>query len=269
MDQFEPVDQESKSDPNSVVDVSESGLDDDPTHRIGHLEIARKKPISVKPTATVEQAMMIMMHHGFSQIPIMPSSTKVKGMFNWRSLAQRLAFGNRPVTVTDAMETAIIVSAKRSLFEAAKLIFENDYVLIQDEGGAICGILTSSDLSMTFSERSEPFLRLEQIEKHIRNRVRGKLTDEDVRLSLKVSKHEKVDVRSLTFGEYVRILKSPDNWKKLGLPIDREMFVKELDDIRLIRNRAMHFDPNGISASDLKKLRDFAHLMRQIQKATD
>ena len=167
------------------------------------------------------------------------------------------------------METAIVISAKRSLFEAARLIYETDYVLIEDEVGSICGILTSSDLSLTFSDRSEPFLRLEQIEKHIRNRVKKRLSSDDIKASLKRQFKSDSDVSDLTFGDYVQILRRPENWKKLGWCLKQEIFVKELDEIRLIRNRVMHFDSNGISSADLKKLQGFETFMREIQKATD
>jgi CBS domain-containing protein len=243
--------------------------DVDPTHRVGHLEIARKRPVSVKATDTIEQAVTMMMRHEFSQLPVMRSSTKVTGMFSWRSLAKRLAFGKHPTTVAEAMETAIVISAKRSLFEAARLIYETDYVLIEDEAGSICGILTSSDLSLTFSERSEPFLRLEQIEKHVRNRVKRRLSPEEIRVSLKRQFKPESDISDLTFGDYVQILRRPENWKKLGWCLKQEIFVKELDEIRVIRNRVMHFDSNGISPADLRKLQEFATFMREIQKATD
>jgi CBS domain-containing protein len=143
----------------------------DPMHRIGHLDVARKKPLSAKPTTSIAEAITLMMRHEFSQLPVMISTRKVKGIFSWRSLAQKIAFQKEPTKVEDAMEEAVIIDSNCSLFEAAKLVADADCVLITDPDGTICGILTSYDLSVTFAERSEPFLLLEQIEKHVRNHL--------------------------------------------------------------------------------------------------
>lgn len=46
------------------------------------------------------------------------------------------------------------------------------------------------------------------------------------------------------------------------LRIDRKMFVRDLEDIRRIRNEEMQFDPDGISENDLFKLRTFVEFLR-------
>lgn len=73
------------------------------------------------------------------------------------------------------------------------------------------------------------------------------------------------DASGLSFGDYVRILEKPELWKKINLPFDQAMFVKQLDEIRNVRNQLMHFNPNGIAAEDLQKLREFARWLQKIQ----
>ena len=179
-----------------------------------------------------------------------------------------MAFAKNPVCVQDAMEEAAVIDSTRSLFEAARLVAESDCVLIKDPDGTISGILTSYDLSVSFAERSEPFLLLEQIEKHIRNHMDGKISlseMREVRDSLDVGK--KISGAStLSFGDYVRILQKPECWKKIGLPLDQKVFIKKLDEVRDIRNKVMHFNPNGLAPEDFSKLREFAGLLRQIQE---
>ena len=50
------------------------------------------------------------------------------------------------------------------------------------------------------------------------------------------------------------------------MSIDRKEFVKHLDEVRRIRNDVMHFNPDGLSEEQTKKLRDiakfFEHLVR-------
>ena len=240
----------------------------DPTHRVGQLNSARKKPVSVKPTASISEAITLMMTHNFSQLPVMSSTRTVKGIDSWRSLSQKKSFAKKLVCVQDATEEAVVIDSTRSLFEAARLVAESDCVLIKDSDNTISGILTSYDLSVSFAERSEPFLLLEQIEKHVRNHMDGKVSlseMREVRDSLAAAK--KVSGAStLSFGDYVRILQKPESWKKIGLPLDQKLFIKKLDEVRDTRNKVMHFNPNGLGPEDMGKLREFAGLLRQIQE---
>ena len=146
----------------------------DPTHRVGHLKLAKKKPVCVRPTATIPEAITLMMMHDFSQLPVMIGERTVKGIFSWKSLGQKLALKQKCNYVKEAMEEAVIINVNRSLFDAARLVAESDCILIRDDQEVISGILTSYDLSVNFAERSEPFLLLEQIEKHVRRYVENK-----------------------------------------------------------------------------------------------
>jgi hypothetical protein len=69
----------------------------------------------------------------------------------------------------------------------------------------------------------------------------------------------------LTFGEYIRLLENDARWQKVHIAVDRVTFCKQLDDVRLIRNDVMHFDPDGIPPSDLDKLRHCAHFLQRLQ----
>ena len=75
---------------------------------------------------------------------------------------------------------------------------------------------------------------------------------------------EVTSLSDLTFGEYLRLIENGENWGKLAMPLDRPEFVKKLDDVRVIRNNVMHFDPDGIDDSDIDTLRKFARFMQRI-----
>jgi hypothetical protein len=59
-----------------------------------------------------------------------------------------------------------------------------------------------------------------------------------------------------------RPLEKPDRWKKLGWPLDRATFIKRLDDLRLIRNNVMHFNPEPLDPQAVVKLRHMLKLLR-------
>jgi predicted transcriptional regulator len=240
----------------------------DSTHRIGRLAVANRPPVSIVPDATIKQAVTLMLKDDFSQLPVMTSEREVKGLFGWKSLGSRVSQGQVCNVVRDAMDEHCEVSADASLFRAIALIQEHDCILVRDAAKKITGIMTPYDISVTFGQLAEPFLVLSEIENHIRNLIRGKFTvDELASARDPGDPNRKVnDVEDLTFGEYMRLLESPERWAKLRLQIDRNIFIKDVDEVRRIRNDVMHFDPEGTDESDIAKLRKFAAFLQRLEK---
>src|SRR6516164_3223002 len=58
----------------------------DPTFRISKLAAANRKPTSIDPNETVEQAITLMLASDFSQLPVMTSVRDVKGIISWSSI---------------------------------------------------------------------------------------------------------------------------------------------------------------------------------------
>ncbi len=148
-------------------------------------------------------------------------------------------------------------------------IIANQYVLIRNKENIICGIVTTSDISQQFRQLGEPFLLIGEIENYVRIMLLDKYTIDEIRAvcesSVQESRIERIS--DLTLGEYIRLIENPTNWEKLSLPVDREVFINKLDDIRQIRNDVMHFDPDGISEQELEKLRDLVRLMQNLARA--
>jgi hypothetical protein len=182
-----------------------------------------------------------------------------------------LAAGDKEETVTRFMVPHHELSADISLFAAIGRIVEHDYVLIRDHQKKITGIVTTSDLSLQFHQLGEPFLLLGEIENHIRRLVGGKFTQEELTANRDPADagREVSSVSDLTFGEYVWLLQNPGNWERLDIFIDRGVFIGQLDKIRLIRNDVMHFDPDGLSPSDLETLRSFVLFLQRLKELTD
>ena len=72
-------------------------------------------------------------------------------------------------------------------------------------------------------------------------------------------------IADLTFGEYLRLLQNPDIWAKVALAIDRKIFCDSLEEIRLIRNNIMHFDPDGLDDESKESLRNFVRLLQTLR----
>ena len=244
-----------------------TGATNDPTYRIGQLESANRKPLRIEPDCSIAKAITLMLANDYSQLPVMTSDREVKGMISWETLGSRLALECSGALVRECMEPAHKVSVDESLFGAIPQIVKFQSVLVRAQDQTIVGIITTSDLSVQFGQRSEPFLLLEEIENHIRSLIDGRFSADEL-AAVRDESDAARDVRTvadLTFGEYIRLLENPDNWEKVGLKLDRVVFTKELHKIRRIRNDVMHFDPDGLSEDDQETLRRFVNFLQKLQ----
>jgi hypothetical protein len=154
------------------------------------------------------------------------------------------------------------------LFDAIPTIVEYGYVLVRDERDRrITGIVTASDLSLQFQILAEPFLLLREIELHVRQILGGKLSNADFDLleaAAPAKQHKPQNIGDLTFGQYVRLFQHPEIWSKLDLRIDCGTLTALLEEVRLIRNDVMHFDPDPMTTDELGTLKRAVRFMQSL-----
>ncbi|NIF20598.1 CBS domain-containing protein [Candidatus Pantoea multigeneris] len=245
-----------------------SGAVSEPAFRVSRLEASDVTLVTVKPDATLTEAITLMLRHDYSQLPVMTSERDVKGVISWESIAPVLALTkSESAVVRNYMKPHREINASDSIFTALPRIIEYSYVLVRSPDQRISGIITTTDLSSQFKQLSEPFLLLSEIENHIRKLIDGKFTKDELVSIVNPSDSGRVidSVADLTFGEYIRLFENPDLWKKTELQIDKKTFIKELDKVRIIRNDVMHFDPDGISEENHELLHNFVRFIHTIQ----
>jgi CBS domain-containing protein len=240
----------------------------DPTYRIGKLPAANKQLTVVKPSASLVEAITLMLQFDFSQLPVMTNDRDVRGAITWQSIGSRVGLGNVPTTIADAVEPAAEVRSDDSLFETLSTIERFGYVLIRGQDKKITGIVTATDVGVQFRILTEPFILIGEIENYIRRLLAGRFTLAELKKSVDPSRNaERISrVSDLTFGEYIRLVEEPENWKRLNVNLDRSLIVRALEEIRRIRNDVMHFDPDGIGSKDLEELRRFVGLFQTLAK---
>lgn len=256
----------------SVVELIEPETDpvieaaQDPTYTVSKLAAANKKVVSVKPDATLREAITLLMSADFSQLAVMTSEKEVKGIISWKGIGERLGYGIVGTFVREFMDGHEEISHSASMFDAIPRVVRNDYVLVRAEDKSISGIITSADLSDQFLLSSEPFLLLSEIENLLRGMIEGSFSKAELKSACELSdKDRSVEgPADLNFGEYIRLLENEERWGKFDVAVDRSTFCRKLDSIRRIRNDVMHFDPDGISEDDLKALRDFARFIKRL-----
>jgi CBS domain-containing protein len=271
----EQAEEQSESAPTSTepdtpkqVKAVDSPSVEDPTFRIGSLPAANRKLIVVNQNDSLTKAITLMLQHDFSQLPVMQGEREVKGVVTWKSIGSKQALGHDCKQVGDCREDARIVDSNRTLFDAISTIVEYGYVLVRDQRDRrITGIVTASDLSLQFQILAEPFLLLREIELHVRRLLGDKLSAADFDLlgsSALGTKTKPQTFADLTFGEYVRLLQHPQLWAKLNLKIDCGALTGLLEEVRLIRNDVMHFDPDPMTPDELGTLKRSVRFMQEL-----
>ena len=79
---------------------------DDPAVRIGMLEAANRKPVSIAPDKPITAATTVMLMNDYSQLPVMTGERDVKGVISWRSIGRRQAMGVQCNVVRECMDSA-------------------------------------------------------------------------------------------------------------------------------------------------------------------
>ena len=233
----------------------------DPTQRIGSLEEANKRPMSVSPDDSLNKATTKMQMHDYSRLPVMIGDREVKGTISWRSIGTRLSLGRKCDRVRDCMEPAKEISFDTPLSTAIKDIVEHGYVLVRGEDNSITGIVTAGDISNQFMQLAGPFLLIGEIEGYLRQLIHGKFNLEQMQQASPDGQDDINGIADLTFGGYHMLLRNKANWEQLNINIDRKEFIGYLDSARKIRNSIMHFSPDGLSPEEIKKLRDFTQFL--------
>ena len=132
----------------------------------------------------------------------------------------------------------------------------------------IVGSITAADMVPAFREMTEPFLLLSEIEHHVRGLIAPRFTPEELQEICCPDLTRELDsVDRMTFGDYVYLLQSPGQWDRLGLGSDGSAVMERMRRVNEIRNRVMHFDPDGIEPDDLEELRAFSRFLRRLRSS--
>jgi CBS domain-containing protein len=234
---------------------------------IGQIEQANKPPVRVSRQDTVVRAITLMMQHGSTHLAVMSGDRKVDGVISWQTVGKARAAQRPSETVEHHMEPVRVVDVDTALFEAVRDIIESEVVLVRAKDQTICGVVTARDIAKQFVTLSEPFLFLEQIENHLRAILENaKISHEDVKQLVNPADTERIakvkNVDDLSFGEISRGFARPEVWQKLRIALDRNAFCEGLEQIRAIRNKVMHFHPDGISPEDREILRKSRQMLQ-------
>ena len=247
--------------------VAVNKIKKDPIKKISVLDAARRVPLTINNDAPLKDAISKMLLNNYSQLPVISGPKNCIGYISWETIGQKLVCGevDLEAMVKDYVNQEIaVIKDDTPLLKAIKQIYEHDFAVVVNNARDICGLVTTYDISSTFLEITEPFLLLEQIETKIRQLLGGKILLEHIQELCKDEDRRVQWIDDLTFGEYLEILKRPEYWEKLQLKVTKNILIEQLDNVRKIRNRIMHFEPEGIRSEDVELLKRTADFLNRL-----
>ncbi|MDD4778379.1 MAG: CBS domain-containing protein [Fermentimonas sp.] len=239
----------------------------DPVKKISLVDAAKRPPVTVSSDNKIMDAITKMMYNDYSQLPVTSGSKTIKGFVSWETIGNSLI--NSEFSLDDPVSKytnteIVIVSIDEPLLKAVAKVLKKDFVVVVDKTKALSGLVTTSDISAEYLSLTERFLIIEQIENRVRYMMEGKFSTDEIQQLCNNENKQIQYLEDLSFGDYIRILQKEENWSKLGLSINKKYFLKELNDIRIIRNKIMHFKSNSLSKDDFVKLRLMVNFLEKI-----
>ncbi|MGW4486150.1 restriction system modified-DNA reader domain-containing protein [Amycolatopsis sp. NPDC004368] len=218
---------------------------------------------SVSPNSTLEEAITKMILNDVSQLAVLNGPRNLRGAITWQSIAE--ARHRKPeAALADAVDpSAQALPYDRDLFEVLPVLQERKFVFVLDQTRAVMGVVTTTDVARHYGQLSTPFVQLGELDQTLRWIVSRAFDLPTIRplCARKITGFDQ-----LTMGDYQNILGSRELWPKLGWPLDREVFTARLDEIRLIRNKVMHFHPDPAPPDAVDKLRQFNKMLHKYRE---
>jgi predicted transcriptional regulator len=255
---------------NSPPDTDEQAMraaTGEPNVKVGHLEAANRKVISIARDELISVAATVMMMKDYSQLPVMNNERTALGMISWRSIGESNFLGKQPRHVREALDADVkIMNLGDSFHSLVDAIVQYEAVLVRNGEGKICGIVTAEDIALHFKKLSAPFLLIGEIERILRKILGEKLDINQLQEGKdpQDTKRRVEDADDLSFGEAVRLMANPSIWPKLGLTVERNVLIEELNKINELRNDVMHFDPDDLDVESLEVLRRMSNFLQRL-----
>lgn len=230
---------------------------------VGTLPSALGGVISVKPTATFEEVITLMVLHDFSQLPVLAGPHNLRGSVSWKSIA-RARHADPAAHLSQAIVDTRDVRYDHDLIDVLPTLAEHDFVLVRDQRNAIAGIVTAADVARAYGDLAGHFLLIGEMDRRLRQVIAGAFSLPDV-TKLCDPKGERItSFGDMSVGDYKRVLENPELWQQLGWPLDRKVFIDRLEEIRRIRNNVMHFNSSDpLPKADVDKIRNLNKLLRE------
>jgi CBS domain-containing protein len=223
---------------------------------IGQLIEGHPAPICVAQDALVKDALGLMIKHDFSQLPVVDGEGDLVGLISERSITRAYYLLGGVVSLLDLpVDHCLLrvdpISPEDDVFEACDLLRTSAQALVVARDGKPIGLLTSSDLTEFFRQRSEDFIRVEDVEVTLRLRTRDAFPDDDAMTAALLTalgphpekpNRPRREFNHLGMGELLTVMTHEQNWPRFnGMFEPLELFKLLMSRVREVRNMLAHF----------------------------
>jgi hypothetical protein len=199
----------------------------------------------------------------FSQLAVLADSGTLHGAVSWKSIAEA-KHRNPNASFSDAIERGVRVFGYGvRLLDVLTTLQVDGFVFVRDYDDVVSGIVTDADVVNKYDETATPFFLIGEVDQELRQLIQNNFDEDTVGRACTTARLTFRSFNSMTIGQYQAVLGDPACWARLGWPLDQELFIERLSEIRKVRNTVTHFNPDPIRASEVDKLRHFLSLIRR------
>lgn len=235
---------------------------------LGNLLSEDSPLVWVSPSAGFEAAVTALQINDYSQVAVLANPHTLHGAVSWKSIAEA-KHRNPDAGFDDAIDRSArnrVFDYDTRLLDVLPIIRQDEYIFVRDFDRKIAGIITAADVVHKYDETAAPFFLIGEIDQELRQLLVNIFDEDTVRSACESAGLTFSSVGSMSIGQYQAVLDNPACWDQLGWPLDRKLFVGRLNELRMVRNKVMHFNPDPIKISDVDKLRNFLNLIRRYSR---
>ena len=203
---------------------------------------------------TVRDALVKMVQHDFSQLPIVDKQGNLAGIISEQSITRSYYHLDEKVSVLDLKVTAcsdkpVTLPMDRNILDALDRL-QSIYAVVIVDGRKPVGILTNHDTTNFFRDLSEGLILVEDIEVTLRQYIDDALPGESEREQAidNAFRHLKKDGSTvptydrMSFGDYINLITNNKNWEQFERQLEsKQLFRQYMEQVREIRNQLAHF----------------------------
>jgi predicted transcriptional regulator len=250
----------------TAADVNEESVDIGLT--LGNLLSDDNPLVSVSPSATFEEAATAMQINNYSQVAVLANAYTLHGAVSWKSIAEA-KHRNPDASFSDAIDRRArnrVFDYDTRLLDVLRTLQQDEFIFVRDFERKITGIVTAADVVHKYDETATPFFLIGEIDQELRHLLQNTFDEETIRQACRSAGLTFKSVDSMSIGQYQAVLDNPNCWAQLGWPLDRKLFIARLNELRMVRNNVMHFNPDPVKISEAEKLRNFLNLIRRYSR---
>jgi CBS domain-containing protein len=211
--------------------------------------------LTIRDDRPVSEALALMLQHDYSQLPVVDRSGYLSGIVSEQALIRTYYHwhgrtGLLDITVGNCQSDAETITADGDIFDALDL-FERASAVVIVRGPEPVGILTAYDVMQFFRQLSEDLMRVEDIERTLRERIEAVFKDEAAQKAALVAAFGRDkqnqsqparDYERLTLGEYVRLIVTKENWPSFEDAYGpKQVLLGWIEPVFEVRNQLAHF----------------------------